>query len=119
MIFLSRSLRAKHLASSGSLAVAKHDGTVNIKSSPKPSWKYQFGRDLFENKNLLEFDDRQMREVRGKDISMIFQEPMTSLNPVLTIGYQIEEVLKNTWGFQRLTQEKNDCPFRTRKNTGS
>ena len=61
---------------------------------PSPPGKISAGEILFEDKNLLEFDDRRMREVRGKDISMIFQEPMTSLNPVLTIGYQIEEVLQ-------------------------
>ena len=43
--------------------------------------------------NLLNLDESAMRQIRGKDISMIFQEPMTSLNPVFTIGQQIEEVL--------------------------
>ena len=47
----------------------------------------------FDGKNLLDFDDEQMREIRGRDISMIFQEPMTSLNPLLTIGLQITEPL--------------------------
>ncbi|HHJ35921.1 MAG TPA: ABC transporter ATP-binding protein [Gammaproteobacteria bacterium] len=47
----------------------------------------------FQEKNLLNFGDEEMRRVRGKNISMIFQEPMTSLNPVYTIGQQIEEVL--------------------------
>ncbi|MET3898956.1 peptide/nickel transport system ATP-binding protein [Devosia sp. UYZn731] len=48
----------------------------------------------FEGTNLLELKDRQMRAVRGRDIAMIFQEPMTSLNPVATIGAQIVEVLR-------------------------
>src|ERR1017187_1315476 len=43
--------------------------------------------------DLLTLDDKAMRSIRGKDIAMIFQEPMTSLNPVLTIGSQIAEVL--------------------------
>jgi microcin C transport system ATP-binding protein len=47
----------------------------------------------FLNKNLLSIDDAQIRSVRGKNIAMIFQEPMTSLNPVFTIGQQVEEVL--------------------------
>jgi peptide/nickel transport system ATP-binding protein len=51
------------------------------------------GRILFEGRNLLELSDEDMREVRGRDISMIFQEPMTSLNPVLPIGQQIMEPL--------------------------
>ncbi len=51
------------------------------------------GRILFEGRNLLELSEEEMREVRGRDISMIFQEPMTSLNPVLPIGQQIMEPL--------------------------
>ena len=47
----------------------------------------------FQNNNLLELSDDEIKDVRGKNISMIFQEPMTSLNPVFTIGQQIEEVL--------------------------
>lgn len=47
----------------------------------------------FKGKNLLALDKETMRRLRGKEISMIFQEPMTSLNPVLTVGYQIAEVL--------------------------
>ena len=47
----------------------------------------------FEGSNLFELSDREMRRIRGKDIAMIFQDPMTSLNPVLTIGYQIAEGL--------------------------
>ena len=51
------------------------------------------GRILFEGRDLLKLSDDEMREIRGRDISMIFQEPMTSLNPVLTIGVQIMEPL--------------------------
>ena len=47
----------------------------------------------FQGKNLLKLNDDEIKDVRGKNISMIFQEPMTSLNPVFTIGQQIEEVL--------------------------
>ena len=46
---------------------------------------------FFKNKNLSTISSNEMRSLRGKEISMIFQEPMTSLNPVLTIGFQIEE----------------------------
>lgn len=49
------------------------------------------GQVLFEGKDLLKLNDQEMREIRGNRISMIFQEPMTSLNPVLTIGYQMCE----------------------------
>ena len=52
------------------------------------------GNILFENTSLLDLDDESMRKIRGNKIAMIFQEPMTSLNPVFTIGYQVEEVLQ-------------------------
>ena len=51
------------------------------------------GRITFDGRDLLALSDEEMREIRGRDISMIFQEPMTSLNPVLTIGVQIMEPL--------------------------
>jgi len=73
---------------------------------PSPPGNIISGEICFEDKNLLEFDDRQMRKVRGKDISMIFQEPMTSLNPVLTIGYQIEEVLQKHLGLSKVDARK-------------
>ena len=52
------------------------------------------GRIVYEGKNLLDLSEREMRKMRGRDIAMIFQEPMTSLNPVATIGNQIIEVLR-------------------------
>jgi peptide/nickel transport system ATP-binding protein len=52
------------------------------------------GRVTFEGQNLLTFSEREMRAVRGNRIAMIFQEPMTSLNPVLTIGHQIAESVR-------------------------
>ncbi|MQG22192.1 MAG: ABC transporter ATP-binding protein, partial [SAR202 cluster bacterium] len=48
----------------------------------------------FEGENLVEMSDAQMREIRGNRIAMVFQEPMTSLNPVLTIGAQLTETLE-------------------------
>ncbi|MBB4350214.1 ABC transporter ATP-binding protein [Aliirhizobium cellulosilyticum] len=55
--------------------------------------KYASGRIMFNDKNLLKASQKEMRSIRGKEIAMIFQEPMTSLNPVFTIGDQICEVL--------------------------
>jgi peptide/nickel transport system ATP-binding protein len=52
------------------------------------------GRVLLQGRNLLEASEPEMRQIRGKEISMIFQEPMTSLNPVLTVGRQIGETLR-------------------------
>ena len=48
---------------------------------------------MYNNQNLLDLSYDEMRNIRGKDIAMIFQEPMTSLNPVLKIGVQMNEVL--------------------------
>jgi len=59
------------------------------------------GRVLFEGTNLLELSAADMRRIRGDAISMIFQEPMTSLNPVLTVGRQIGEVLTLHRGLTR------------------
>lgn len=52
------------------------------------------GRILFEGRDISHLDDAQMQTIRGKQIGMIFQEPMTSLNPVLTVGFQIGEPLQ-------------------------
>jgi oligopeptide/dipeptide ABC transporter ATP-binding protein len=59
------------------------------------------GEILFKGKNLLSIDKESMRRLRGKELSMIFQEPMTSLNPVLTIGYQVAEVLMTHLGMRK------------------
>jgi oligopeptide/dipeptide ABC transporter ATP-binding protein len=60
---------------------------------PSPPGVIESGRIRFEDRNLLELDPEGMRKIRGRDISMIFQEPMTSLNPVLSIGRQVAEPL--------------------------
>ena len=59
----------------------------------KPAGRVVKGRILLEGRNLLDLSEEEMREVRGRDISMVFQEPMSSLNPVLPIGLQIMEPL--------------------------
>ncbi|HEV2359411.1 MAG TPA: ABC transporter ATP-binding protein [bacterium] len=60
---------------------------------PMPPGKIVDGEILFEGRNLLKLSDEEMRKIRGNRIAMIFQEPMTSLNPVLTIGEQIAEAV--------------------------
>jgi oligopeptide/dipeptide ABC transporter ATP-binding protein len=60
---------------------------------PDPPGKIIGGKILFEGVDLLKLQDDRMREIRGNKISMIFQEPMTSLNPVFTIGDQISEAI--------------------------
>lgn len=61
---------------------------------PQPPGKIGPGRIVFNNRELLGLSEAEMRSIRGKDISMIFQDPMTSLNPVYTCGSQIEEALR-------------------------
>ena len=59
-----------------------------------PPGKIVGGEILFDGKDLLKFSDSEMRQMRGDDIAMIFQDPMTSLNPVYTVGEQIAEALR-------------------------
>ena len=61
---------------------------------PDPPGKIVGGKIIFRGQNLLELSAKRMRSVRGNDIAMIFQEPMTSLNPVYTIGDQIVEAIE-------------------------
>jgi len=61
---------------------------------PDPPGKIAAGEILFEGRDLLKLSYDEMREIRGRDIAMIFQEPMTSLNPVFTIGMQVAESLR-------------------------
>jgi peptide/nickel transport system ATP-binding protein len=68
---------------------------------PSPSGRIIAGSVLLEGRDLLALSDDQMRRVRGRDISMIFQEPMTSLNPVFRIGEQIAEVIRLHHGLGR------------------
>jgi oligopeptide transport system ATP-binding protein len=59
------------------------------------------GKAVFEGRDLIGLSDRRLRRVRGREIAMIFQDPMTSLNPVLTIGKQIREELKTHFGMRK------------------
>ncbi|MGD0277496.1 MAG: ABC transporter ATP-binding protein [Syntrophales bacterium] len=61
---------------------------------PQPPGKIVSGCIIFKGRNLVKFDDAELRDIRGKEISMIFQEPMTALNPVFRIGDQIAEVYR-------------------------
>jgi peptide/nickel transport system ATP-binding protein len=70
-----------------------------------PPGRIVAGRIRFAGRDLLEFSEKEMRHIRGNEISMIFQEPMTSLNPVLTVGRQIAETLTLHQGLDRKTAE--------------
>ena len=59
-----------------------------------PPAEVRSGEILLEGQNLLKYSEEQMRDVRGNKVTMIFQDPMTALNPVMTIGKQIEEVIE-------------------------
>jgi oligopeptide/dipeptide ABC transporter ATP-binding protein len=65
-----------------------------LKLLPRKNISWLEGKILFENRNLLELNDTELRDIRGSKISMIFQEPKSALNPVFTIGEQLSEVLK-------------------------
>lgn len=65
-----------------------------MRLTPCPPGKIVSGKILFSDQNLLELSSREMQDIRGSQISMIFQDPMTSLNPVLTVGDQIAEVIQ-------------------------
>lgn len=72
-----------------------------IRLIPNPPGRIVGGEVIFDGKNLLEVNEKEMRHVRGGKIAMIFQEPMTSLNPVLTIGRQISEALEIHLGMDK------------------
>ena len=68
---------------------------------PSPPANIESGKIVFEGKDLLTLSKREMKKIRGNKISMIFQEPMTSLNPVLKVGEQVAEIFKVHQGLPR------------------
>ena len=72
-----------------------------MKLVPDPPGYYAGGEILYKGRNILDIPENEMREIRGNKIAMIFQEPMTSLNPVFTIGHQIEEAILIHQGLSR------------------
>jgi oligopeptide transport system ATP-binding protein len=67
--------------------------------------RVESGKAVFQGRDLIRQSDRALRSVRGKEIAMIFQDPMTSLNPVLTVGRQIREALETHFGMDRKEAE--------------
>lgn len=84
----------KTLCIVGESGSGKSITSLSIMGLVEEPGKVTEGEILFEGNDLLKYNDSQMRGIRGKDIAMIFQEPMTSLNPSYTVGFQIDEVLK-------------------------
>ena len=60
---------------------------------PQPPGRITSGQIIFEDRDLLQLSTKELRKIRGKDIAMVFQDPMTSLNPVLTVGQQMSEAI--------------------------
>ncbi|MBN1765948.1 MAG: ABC transporter ATP-binding protein, partial [Sedimentisphaerales bacterium] len=87
--------RGKTLALVGESGCGKSVTALSIlRLIPDPPGKIVSGEIFFHDKNLLKLSERKMRSIRGNDIAMIFQEPMTSLNPVYTVGDQIVEAVE-------------------------
>src|SRR6516164_3754721 len=87
--------RSETLAVVGESGCGKSMTALSImRLVPDPPGRIVSGRVLLEGTDLVPLDENEMRDIRGNRISMIFQEPMTSLNPVLTIGGQIGEALR-------------------------
>src|SRR2546423_3444601 len=61
---------------------------------PQPPGRIVSGTAMFKGKDLLKLKKRELRAFRGEEVAMVFQDPMTSLNPVLKIGYQLSEAIK-------------------------
>ncbi len=94
----------------GSLAVVGESGcgkTVTVQAvmrlTPMPPGEIKGGKVTFNGKNILSLSEREMQSVRGKEIGMIFQDPMTGLNPTMTVGRQIAEAVTK---HQHLDREK-------------
>lgn len=95
------------LAIVGESGSGKSVTSMSIMQLVAKGGKITNGEILFNGKNLVDLKESEMAKIRGKDISMIFQDPMTCLNPVYTIGNQMEEVLK--LHFKDMTkQERHD-----------
>jgi len=97
-----------HVAPGETLAIVGESGCGKsvtalsvLRLIPSPPGRIVSGRIRFAGRDLLGLSEPEMRDVRGNEISMIFQEPMTSLNPVLTIGRQIAEILTLHQGLSR------------------
>ena len=91
----------------GESGSGKSVGALSIlRLIPDPPGRITQGQVMFAGRDLMMLSQEEMRQVRGGDIGMVFQEPMTSLNPVLTIGRQITETLQQHRGADRATADE-------------
>jgi oligopeptide/dipeptide ABC transporter ATP-binding protein len=91
----------------GESGSGKSVGALSIlRLIPNPPGKIIGGEIVFDGRDLLELGEEEIREIRGNDISMVFQEPMTSLNPVLTIGRQLTETMMLHMGLSQSAADR-------------
>lgn len=96
-----------HINKGESVAIVGESGSgksitaLSIMKSIHAPGKIESGKIIFENYDILKKSEKEMRQIRGNEISMIFQEPMTALNPVYTVGRQISEVFEIHQGLSR------------------
>ncbi|HNK64152.1 MAG TPA: ATP-binding cassette domain-containing protein, partial [Anaerolineales bacterium] len=76
-----------------------------LKLIPQPPGEIYSGTAFYHGEDILVKSEQEMEDVRGKEIAMIFQDPMTSLNPVLTIGRQLTEALREHLGMNQAQAE--------------
>jgi oligopeptide/dipeptide ABC transporter ATP-binding protein len=99
--------RGETVAIVGESGSGKSVGALSIlRLVPNPPGRVTAGEVWFDGRNLLALSEEAMREIRGGDIGMVFQEPMTSLNPVLTIGRQLTETVEQHKRFDRAAAER-------------
>ncbi len=100
--------KGESLAIVGESGSGKSVGVLSLMGLiPSPPGEITNGEVIFDGQDLLQLSSEKLRQIRGKDIAMVFQDPMTSLNPVLTIGIQLTEALE-----EHQNMSRNDAQVR-------